>query len=315
MKKLQMITLLILSLFLMFSCVPEDEEEEEFLNDEQTDTIPDGNSGVDTDSAADTLPDGEQDSGTDSSDTIPDNSDSTQDPADSDVSDSDTGDTGKTDSEPANDGDTEVVETDNDADEPISDDDTVPAADNDTDLSDDSDLTDDDVEPTTDNDNESTTDNDSEPSTGIPECSDADITPCKDSSSGYIWSKKSSNVTLSKAESNCQSLTEGGLSGWRLPTIGELRTLIKNCASTQQYGSCLISDDCLANTDECTAGCSSCASDSSGKYSKLGDTETLWSSSGLADNFYFVWTINFHSANFSYASNVSDKYAARCIKK
>ena len=280
MKKLQMIAVLILTLLFVSACVPDEDDDEGFLNNDQTDTVSGGDSGIDSDTTNDTLPDDQQDTDSDTSDTTSDNADTANDPVDP---------------------------TDPTADPTDPTDPTEPTTDPTEPTTDPTEPTTDPTDPTTDP---------TGPSSELPECSDADITPCKDSSSGHIWSKKFSNVTLSSADSNCQGLKEGGLNGWRLPTIGELRTLIQNCSSTQTSStSCLVSDDCLANTDECTAGCSSCASDSSGKYSKLGDTGMLWSSSNLEGNFYYVWTINFHSANFSYASNVSDKYAARCIKK
>ena len=56
MKKLQMIAVLILALLFVSACLPEDEDEEEFLNDDRTDTAPDENS----DTTDDTLPDGQQ---------------------------------------------------------------------------------------------------------------------------------------------------------------------------------------------------------------------------------------------------------------
>ena len=53
MKKLQVIAVLILTLFFVSACLSEDEEEEDLWNNDTTDTVPDGNS----DTTGDTLPD------------------------------------------------------------------------------------------------------------------------------------------------------------------------------------------------------------------------------------------------------------------
>ncbi|HDT11782.1 MAG TPA: PEGA domain-containing protein [bacterium] len=62
--------------------------------------------------------------------------------------------------------------------------------------------------------------------------------------SGLKWSKKApSRMNWSDAMKYCENLKEDGHSAWRLPTISELRTLIKNCPATQTGGAC--SSPCL----------------------------------------------------------------------
>ena len=153
----------------------------------------------------------------------------------------------------------------------------------------------------------------------MPECSDADITPCKDSTSSYIWSKKSPDkISWSDAYNFCETLPDGGFS-WRMPEIYELRTLIQSCSGTQTSNtSCMIAEDCFTSY-ACIDDCSACSSTSNGTYSKLGDSDTLWSGSILSDN--YAWVLYFSDASFDYAKQSGNsispaaKWKVRCIKK
>ncbi|MBO4710907.1 DUF1566 domain-containing protein [bacterium] len=152
MKKLQMITVLILTLLFVSGCIPDDDDEEDFWNNDQTDTVPGGNS----DTMGDTLPDSPTD--TDSTDTLPDTSDTSDttdthnDPSDSDVSDTAPNDNDTTDTVPDNDSDAQPA-PDNDT-TPAPDNDTVPVSDDDTEPANDNDLNDNDTIPAPDNDTE-----------------------------------------------------------------------------------------------------------------------------------------------------------------
>lgn len=275
-KKLQILAVLILSLFFVLSCSVNDD-------DDLVDTY----SGDDTDTATDTLPDNPTDTDStnttpdtsDTSDTTPDTTDTNNDPSDSDVSDS-----------APNDNDSDTQAPDNDA-QPVSDDD-----------------------------NDTNPGDDDQDISGLPECKFSNPTPCKDSSSGYVWSSKSSAAKYwNAAVEYCDTLDELGVA-WRLPEIYELRTLIENCSGTQTGGTCQIAEGCVAFTP-CHEGCDSCVGKES-FYSKVGDDETLWSATKLSDDNlkdYFAWTLNFHGASFSYAdykaTSGDDKYFVRCIKK
>lgn len=95
------------------------------------------------------------------------------------------------------------------------------------------------------------------------------------------WSEKSSKaMKWDEAMFYCENLSEGNFSDWRMPTISELRTLVKNCPPTQVGGSCPISDIRTNYNEPCDGSklpCY-CSSSSMGIYSIFGDKEPLWSS-------------------------------------
>lgn len=129
------------------------------------------------------------------------------------------------------------------------------------------------------------------------------------------WSDSMETVYDYEAVNYCANLRENGYSGWRIPTISELRTLIQNCPSIETDGSCKITDYCL-NTENCMYNsCKGCdyAASSDGKYSKLGDIDTFWSSSENEEgNQYWV---NFSSASIELENGSSVHLKSiRCIR-
>ena len=155
------------------------------------------------------------------------------------------------------------------------------------------------------------------------ECSASSGTPCRDSSSGLIWSAKSSS-SWSNAKYICSSYTGSGLSGWHLPTIDELRTLILKCESTMPGGNCGVTDSCLSS-DCRNSACSGCSEDLSGDYSKFGDTDKMWSSSYIPDpelelfGLQNIYTVDFSYGDVSYGSGLNSDLSSiyhyfRCVR-
>lgn len=156
----------------------------------------------------------------------------------------------------------------------------------------------------------------------LSECGPESPMPCTDHSSGLIWSTKTStSFELRDADLYCESLTEGGVTGWRIPTISELRTLIRNCPATEAGGECGVTDDCLSKEDCWVFGiCESCAYavDHSSFGSKaLGSDGTLCSSSKTGEvgpNYEKIWCVDFGYARIIDFEKGLYQYSFRCVR-
>lgn len=130
------------------------------------------------------------------------------------------------------------------------------------------------------------------------------------------WSSKSPNpMSWNNAIDYCNNLSENGHDDWRLPTITELRTVIKNCDGSQAGGSCKLQGDSLSRdwwNDTCHC---SYQKNNKGYYSKLGDNDkvSLWSSSIRSDRTSNAWNVNFASAYIDDSRKGSKNYV-RCVR-
>ncbi|MGI6393413.1 MAG: DUF1566 domain-containing protein [bacterium] len=128
------------------------------------------------------------------------------------------------------------------------------------------------------------------------------------------WSSRAPNKDWEEAKQYCNNLTESGYSDWRLPTISELRTLIKNCPKTATDGTCNATDSCLL-WDSCwSEACGGCTKVTDGSYSKLNDTESLWSISEMPDDEAHIWGVRFDSAAVDGFLKTDSGRNVRCIR-
>ena len=105
------------------------------------------------------------------------------------------------------------------------------------------------------------------------------------------WSEKASEKMFARdAIDYCENLSENGHNDWRLPTIGELRTLIQNCEGTETGGTCGVTDMCLSQNDCKNKACDGCE-DKTVQHSKLGDKGLFWSSSFRPESSNNAWYI------------------------
>lgn len=257
-----------------------DDDEKEMIDEGLTDTTPGGYTDGDTDSGSDTLPE--------TAENDPDTTDTASEPgeSDSDTSDTATQDNDTTDSTGDADTTSEQPDTSATDDDPSDSGDTAP-------------------------------DNDNAPQTDLPECGKGTTFPCEDPSNHWIWSDKTASTSnWNEGKNHCESMG----SGWELPSIDDLRTLVLNCTETAPNGSCNVKEGCLNDSSDCytATDCVSknCPTKTDGSYSKLGDTGYLWSSSEMEGNSNRAWYLNFKFAAIgSSDKSATDLAYTRCVKK
>jgi hypothetical protein len=130
----------------------------------------------------------------------------------------------------------------------------------------------------------------------------------------YVWQD---------AMNYCAGLIWGGYTGWRLPRIDELRSLVRGCDSSDTGGLCGVTDSC--SDQNCwSVGCDGCdplgGPGPGGAYWPLeisgyvGNDDDYWSSSTFVvsgDN--FSWPVNFYDG--AIMENYIDNYGnVRCAQ-
>ena len=117
----------------------------------------------------------------------------------------------------------------------------------------------------------------------------------------------------------CDGLALGGRDDWHLPTINELRSLIRGCPATETGGSCGVTDTCLGDgcrNDACV-GCSFLGGPGTGEAywpPRLGGTAYwYWSSSSYAGGASNAWSVAFHCGYVDYYDETLTVYV-RCVR-
>jgi len=87
----------------------------------------------------------------------------------------------------------------------------------------------------------------------------------EDSKSGLMWEVRTyyyGSYWHPDCKKYCKNLKLKGYNDWRMPSISELRTLIRGCPATETDGECGITDNCLSEEDCWTEACFGCDWDS-----------------------------------------------------
>ena len=123
--------------------------------------------------------------------------------------------------------------------------------------------------------------------------------PYTDTASGLVWSERSKQtLSWDEAGAYCHNLVEGGSNNWRVPTMDELKTLVRNCPD------------------------GGCDPDLFGKYSVFGEISTLWSSLITTDydedeeeEYYYFNSLNFMKVSESESeAEYTGSMKVRCVR-
>lgn len=129
-----------------------------------------------------------------------------------------------------------------------------------------------------------------------------------DTITGLIWQNPPAgdSMILQKAAAYCENLSLDNRWDWRLPTIDELRSLVRGCSTTITGGSCGIGGDCFSwnecRVEEDCDGCSEGGGPAEGCYwpSELqGSCHNYESSSFQADSSCSEWSLDFSTGLIS----------------
>lgn len=153
---------------------------------------------------------------------------------------------------------------------------------------------------------------------------DDDSDTWTDPASGLTWQVVPSSDTMGwdTAKTYCEGLALAG-GGWHLPTISELRSLLRGCAGTVTGGDCSVTDDCL-NYECWDAPCYSCAFGDGPNNGCYGPVELpdecqstqYWSASPVADVNGYAWAVVFNNGLVFSSGSVGDQILgyARCVR-
>ncbi|MCK5805603.1 MAG: DUF1566 domain-containing protein, partial [Lentisphaeria bacterium] len=119
----------------------------------------------------------------------------------------------------------------------------------------------------------------------------------------------------------CVSLSLDGHSDWHLPSISELRSLIRGCSAIETGGSCGVTDDCLSYYACRDSFCEGCfvGQGPAGCYwptGMEGSCFTYWSSSPCedGDDGDGAWSVDFNSGHV-YSFVKTGGYYVRCVRR
>jgi hypothetical protein len=162
------------------------------------------------------------------------------------------------------------------------------------------------------------TDTDGDSDAGAPpDCGDV----WYDSASGVYWAllpSGDSTMTWQSAVDYCGVLTLCDHGDWRLPTLGELRSLVRGCDVTVTGGTCEVTDDC--HTADCwNSNCDGCAFDEGpddGCYRPAeieGSCVAAWSSTDDGESATSAWEVTFRAGGVVSEIMTHQDAGARCV--
>ena len=136
-----------------------------------------------------------------------------------------------------------------------------------------------------------------------------------------IWQNQpaGNEMIWQEAIDYCTNLTQDDHSDWHLPTISELRSLIRGCPATETGGACGITDSCLSESscqDSACDGCSGGDGPAGGCYwpdEMQGDCSWYYWSASYAGDSSHAWHVRFDSGHI-YSDSKDGVYNVRCVR-
>ncbi len=125
-------------------------------------------------------------------------------------------------------------------------------------------------------------------------------------------------MSFEMAEAHCANLTLDGFFDWRLPTLGELRSLVVDCEASAWNGPCNLEEGVCLDPECRNESCVMCPSvdTASGKCywapGTVGTCAEYWSSSAVQNQPGSVWALAFDIAYIDIA-NVNTALLVRCV--
>ena len=150
-----------------------------------------------------------------------------------------------------------------------------------------------------------------------------------DNETKMMWQKAHSKAMHhEQAKEYCEKLSLDGYNDWRLPTIDDLRSLIKGCAATQTDGECKTHNNCLSSENCWSTACQCEANKGEGENGFYWQKDTwdysgnewgyFWTSSLLSENHDYAWRVYFKLGAITSEYHDGDRffafYYARCVR-
>lgn len=157
---------------------------------------------------------------------------------------------------------------------------------------------------------------------------DEDAAPCEDVwtdvSSGLMWENCPGLFQGSWSDSvkYCDELVHGGFDDWRLPTLSELRSLVRGCPDAVTGGACNATDECL-NEENCmnhpcsVPSCDYQGGPDDGCYrdpALKGECDYHWSSRESATYNDSAWYVDFMNGVINPTEKSWKELYGRCVR-
>ena len=147
------------------------------------------------------------------------------------------------------------------------------------------------------------------------------LVSCEGDDSDLMWQNPAlaDKMSWSQAMQYCQHLSHDGHSDWYLPTIEEMRSLLRGCSDySGKGGRCEVTTGCLSA--DCWSSyycsCDGGGGPAGGCYwpdDMQGPCKWYWSSSPVQDGKGGAWGIHFNSGLISAVAD--DPWHVRCVRR